>query len=936
MTADVSDTSWPVAAQAFAGTDAADASSSRRGIPERGALLGRAVECRRLHELLERARGGEGGVLALWGDPGIGKSALLRHVVKSASDVRVLRVQGAGHEADLEFAAIHQLCLPLLDGLGELSDPQRVALETVFGVSPGAPPDHFLVSLAVLNLMTWAARKLPVLCVVDDAHSLDPASVRVMSFVARRLERESIALLFAGRRADPRLVGLPELEVPGLDASDAEALLATVVPVSPAHVRERLLTEAHGNPGALLELPRGLTVTQLASGLRMPGDDTAPGQVEKGYLDQIRALPTSARMLLLVAAADLSGDPQVVRAALERLGVSDQASLADDVENLLTLDPRVAFGHPLARLAAYRGAGPGRRRAVHMALAGVTDSVREADRHAWHRAAACGGPNESVALALEHSVALAQSRGGLAAAAAFLQRAASLTADDVRRADRGLAAARASLMAGDHDAARRYLDAADRDCSNDRQRLHIQLERAQLELACGRVGDAGPLFQGTAQRLEHHDMGLAREAYLNAWVAAAAEGNQTRLADVSRVAASLPQPDHPQLTARLLSGYAQLVEGDREAAVRVLRPAAAAVQAISDSGLLRLGWVVSGLGPTLWDDELFRLTCTMQVRASRGAGALSELARHLGSLAVATAWTGRLADAEALITEAEHVAAATGGTPLPHASLFRAALQGDPTTASALIRSALAKDRPEQPSAIAAAQWSAAVLHNGLGNYQQAAEAAHAASTHPAPCTSVWALPELVEAAVHVGDRELAGRSLARLLETTRSCHTNWALGVAARCRAMVGGDDPVDPLFREAIDRLGRTSWRPELARAHLLYGEWLRREGRRVDSREHLNQAQELFTSMGMAAFAERARRELLATGATARRRVGAETEAELTPQESQIAGLVRDGHSNTEVAELLFLSPRTVEWHLRKVFMKLSITSRKQLRHALPPPT
>ncbi|MGA8248528.1 MAG: AAA family ATPase [Nocardioides sp.] len=937
MSADVSVTTRAPAGDRGSGTDAVVVRSPHEDPPGRGALLGRAAECRRLDELLDGARGGEGGVLALWGEPGIGKSALLAHVVSSTRDMRVLQVQGAGHEADLEFAAIHQLCLPLMDRLGELSEPQRAALETIFGVSAGAPPDHRIIGLAVLNLMTHAAQELPLLCTVDDAQYLDRGSAHVLSFVARRLQEAPIALVFTTRRPDPHLSGLPDLEVLRLDDSDARALLETVVPVGPAaHVRDRLLTEAHGNPGALLELPRRLDVTRVASGLRILADDAVHGTIEQGYLDQIRGLPTSTRLVLLVAAADLSGDPRVVRAAVERLGIVDATGLVDDAEALLTLDPRVTFRHPLARSAAYRVAAPGQRRDAHLALAAVTDAVLDADRHAWHRAAACSGPDESVARALEHSVDVAQVRGGSSAAAAFLQRAAALTADDARRAERGLAAARASLLAGDHIATRRHLDAAERHCEDDRQQLHIELVRAQLELASGRVGEAGALFLGTAQRLEHHDLELARETYLNAWLAAAAEGSRSRLIEVSNLAASLPEPDYPRLTDRLLSGYARLVAGDRDAAVRILHAAGAAIRMASDSDVLRLGWVVSGLGPTLWDDGLFRATCTMQVRASREEGALWDLPRHLGALALATAWTGHLADAGSLIVEAEQVAAATGGAPAPHASLFRAALEGDVQVASSLITSVIAQDPADgHSSAIAAAQWSAAVLHNGLGNYQQAVEAAQAASALPAPCVSVWALPELVEAAVRVGDRDLADRSLTRLLDTTRPCRTHWSTGIAARCRAVVEGGDGADPLFQEAIRRLALTSWRPELARAHLLYGEWLRREGRRVDAREQLAQAQELFASVGMAAFTERARRELLATGATARRRVGPTSDTALTPQEAQIASLVRDGHSNPEVAELLFLSPRTVEWHLRKVFMKLSITSRKQLRQALPGP-
>ncbi|MET0695011.1 MAG: AAA family ATPase [Propionibacteriaceae bacterium] len=901
-------------------------------------LLGRGEECARLDELVGALRTGESRVLVLQGDPGIGKSALLAYVERGANGVRVLRAPGVEGEQDLEFAALHRLCVPLLGGLGNLPQPQRTALETAFGVSAGPRPDHFLVGLAVLTLMTHASADHPLLCLVDDAHWLDHSSAQVLAFVARRLLAESIAVLFATDQHRHPFLGLPEMEVPGLAIADAEALLGAVVPAGfDPRVRERILAEARGNPLALLELPRGLTVTQVASGLGLVGVDSVPGPLEHTFLERIKGLPARTQLVMLVAATDPSGDPQLLRRAVERLGVRDAVAVTDDADGLLTVGARVTFRHPSVRSAAYRAAGAKARRAAHRTLAEVTDPKADADRRAWHRAAAASVTDEALALELERVAELARARGGLAAEAAFLQRATALTEEQARRSERALAAARVSLRAGDVAAAQVYLDEADRCREGDALLLPIQLARAQLALASGSWDHAGSLLLSAGQQLAERDLSLARETYLNAWGAAAAGGDETRLLEVSRLIGALPAPDNPQLMDRLLSGYARLVVGDRATAVGILQPAGAAMRTSPPEDLLRLGWAASGLGPTLWDDGLFRSTCRIQVQTSREQGALIELARHLTSLALTTAWSGDFGEAGSLIAEAELLAAATGRPADLHAPRFLAALQGDELAMSAQPAPASRRTGRSGPvgGGTAVAQWSAAVLYNGLASYELAAEAARRAAALPTPWSSAWALPELVEAAVRVGDAELADWALTRLVEATEPCPTDWARGISARCRALRADADHADDLFADAIRHLARTSWRPELARAQLLYGEWLRREGRRVDGRQQLQAALDAFETIGMAAFAERARRELLATGGTLRRRsVGAAEVADLTPQERQIADLVRDGHTNTEVAARLFLSPRTVEWHLRKVFTKLSITSRRQLREALSP--
>ncbi len=907
------------------------------GNGENGGLLGRGTECRGLDEMIDAVRSGESRVLVVHGSPGVGKSALLEYAEGRATGVRVLRAIGVESEMELAFAALHQLCSPLLDRLEHLPAPQRAALETVFGMREGTPPDRFLVGLAVLSVLSDASEERPLLCVVEDAHWLDRASAQVLGFVARRLLAESIVLLFGTRLPGPELVGLPTLEVTGLADAEARTLLKSVTHARlDPHIRDRIVAETKGNPLALLELPRGLTATQLAGGLGLLKADTLPSQIEQSFLNRIQGLPEQTRRLLLVAAAEPVGDPDLVRRAAERLGITLAVGLAGGMDGLLTLDERVTFRHPLVRSAVYRSATPNDRRAAHLALAEATDPQVDPDRRAWHLASAAAGPDEAVAIQLEQSSGRAQARGGLAAAAAFLQRSVAMSEDTSRRADRALAAAGASLQAGDFEAARGQVDTAERYAGDEWQRACTQLVRGQLAFASGMGGDASPLLFNAARRLEAFNMDLARETYLTAWGAAVVAADEGSLLEVSRAIGTLPDPQGaPRLIDQLLSGYALLVTGDRPAAISVLQRAVPALAHIEVHDILRWGWVATGLGPSIWDDGVMRSMFALQVQVTRDAGALTDLALYLTSLALTTAWTGDFAGAALLVAEAELVATAAGSPVTPNGALRLAALRGREEEASALIDATIEQARVGgQGLGLGVAHWSAAVLYNGLAKYEQAALAARAASQIPEPWISVWALPELVEAAVRVSDGDLAREALERVVDATQPCDTDWALGMSARCRALVNDAANADELYGEAIERLGRTGWRPELARAHLLYGEWLRRKGQRVAARTQLRAAYEMFVSIGMEAFAERARRELLATGETVRKRKIADASSdELTAQEKQIALLVRDGFSNPEVGARLFLSARTVEWHLRKIFAKLGISSRKQLRDALP---
>ncbi|MET7451579.1 AAA family ATPase [Streptomyces sp. NPDC005574] len=900
-------------------------------------LLGRQSECAFLDEMINAVRAGESRALVVHGAPGVGKSALLAHLMDTAADLRVLRAVGIESERELDFAVLHQLCAPLLVRLKSLPDPQRGALETVFGTRTGAPPPGLLVGLAVLGLLSDASVERALLCVVDDAQWMDRASAQVLGFIARRLPAESVALVFGAREQAQELLGLPELEVTGLSDADAHALLDSVTHARfDQQVRDRIVAETRGNPLALLELPHGPAVGEVAGGFGPVPADSVPGRIERSFASRIAELPEQTRLLLLVAAIEPVGDPALVWRAAGRLGVTE-AALAGGTHGLLSFDVRVRFRHPLARSAAYRSATEEDRRAAHLALAEVTDPQADPDRRAWHLASAATEPDERVARALEQSADRAQARGGAAASAAFLQRSVALTVDTSRRADRAVAAAAATLQAGDLEGARTLVGIADTDARTEFQRARCDLLRGRIALAAGLDDEAPRLLLRAAQRLEPFDAGLARETCLIAWGASAliaADADSLEL--ISRAMNELPPCQGvPHALDLVIKGCALLVTDGSATAVPVLRRAVTELADLPARDVLKWGWVANCVSAALWDDEILRVMYGQAVEVVRTAGALTELPLCLASLGMAATWAGDFDGAAAIVAEADIVAAATGVPIAPCVELRLSALRGRGAEAEALIAGTIEEaGAGGRLMGVAGAQWAAAVLYNGLARYEQAMSAARAGTRTAGLWVSVWVLPELVEAAVRVGDEETARGALERLAEAAEPCETDWAQGTLARSRALLHQGAAADRLYRAAVERLGRTQLRPELARAHLLYGEWLRRGRQRVQAREHLRTAYEIFVSIGMEAFAERARRELLATGESARKRtVEASSSDELTPQERQIALLVRAGLSNPEVGTRLFLSPRTVEWHLRKVFTKLSITSRRQLRDALP---
>ena len=890
---------------------------------------------------------GQSRVLVLRGEAGAGKSALLDYLMDQASGCRVARASGVESEMELAFAGLHQLCAPMLERLEHLPGPQREALGVAFGLSAGPAPDRFLVGLAVLGLLSEAAGERPLVCVVDDAQWLDRASAQTLSFVARRLLAESVALVFAVREPgdEHEMSGLPELVVAGLGDGDARALLDSVIHGRlDEPVRDRIVAETHGNPLALLELPRGLTSAQLAGGFGLLDAMPLASRIEQSFLRRLEALPVQTRRLLLVAAAEPVGDVMLLWRAAERLGLGADAAGPAQTAGLIELAVRVRFRHPLVRSAAYRAAAVPDRQEVHRALAEATDAAVDPDRRAWHRAHAASGPDEDLAGELERSAERARARGGVAAAAAFLARATELTADPARRGTRALAAAQAKFDAAAPDSASELIASADIAPLDELQRARLDRLRAEITFARTRGNDAPALLLDAATRLEPFDVRLARETYLEALRASifvGRLGGARTMKDAAEAAhGARPGPGPPRAIDLLLDGLATRFTEGYAASVSPLRRALDAFwqedgPSEDDKRWLWLACPVAPepVAPDLWDDETWHRLTARAVTLARDSGALTALPIALTYRASVHVHAGEFAAASALIEEADAISEATGNAPLPYTSLLLAAWRGQEAQASQLIEADVrdANTRGEG-RAIGLAEYATAVLYNGLGRYEDALAAARRACEHDDLGFFGWALVELVEAAGRSGRPEEARTTLGRLEERTRFAGTDWALGIQARSCALLSEDEEADVLYREAIERLARSRVVVHSARAHLLYGEWLRRKNRRVDAREQLRTAHETFSRIGAEAFAERARRELLATGETVRKRT-LEARDQLTAQEAQIAGLAAQGHTNPEIGAQLFISARTVEYHLRKVFLKLDISSRKELRQALP---
>jgi DNA-binding CsgD family transcriptional regulator/tetratricopeptide (TPR) repeat protein len=900
-------------------------------------LTDRRRECGALDLLIKAVRAGESRTLVVRGEPGVGKTVLLEYLARQARGCRVARVAGVQSEMELAFAGIHQLCTPMLDHVDRIPVPQRDALRTAFGLAAGPPPNRFLVGLGVLSLLSEVAGDRPLIGLIDDEQWLDQASAQALGFTARRLDADPVGLVFAARDPGAELAGLPELELEGLPDEDARALLDEALPGPlDARVRDLIVAETRGNPLALLELPRGLTSAQLAGGFGLPGATPLTGRIEDSYRRQLDVLPDQTRRLLQLAAADSSGDRSLVWRAARRLGIPVQAGVPAVEAGLVEFGAGVRFRHPLVRSAAYRLASVPERREIHRVLAEVTDPQADPDRRAWHRAQAAAGPDEDVAADLEQSAGRARARGGLAAAAAFLEGAVLLTADPARHVERILAAAQACVQSGAFDKALELLATAEAGPLDEFTSAQVDLLRGHIAFASALDSTTSMLLLNAARRLEPFHLELARETYLMAFGAVITAGTAAGgdvLTEICRAVQALPpaQGDRRPL-ALLLQGLALLTTGGHSAAAQTMQRAARALADIGVEDVLRWGWMAAAASTAVWDDEAFDAICARQVQLVREAGALAQLPLYLSQLGIIRAWRGDFTGAASLMAESESVAAATRSSFVPYALLFLQALQGREAEASPTIASVIEQAGSAAQGTGNFAHWAAAVLYNGLARHQEAASAARQATANTRqPWFSVWALPELVEAAERMADAELAHDAFERLADATQSCGTDWALGIEARCRALLSDAAAADDLYQEAIDRLSRTRLRTELARAHLLYGEWLHRVGRRPEARGQLRTAHDMLAAIGMEAFAERARRKLIATGEKVPKH-GPETREQLTPQEEQIARLVRDGLSNPQIGARMFLSARTVEWHLRKIFTKLGVGSRRELDAAL----
>ncbi|HEY1713503.1 MAG TPA: AAA family ATPase [Solirubrobacteraceae bacterium] len=901
----------------------------------RAGMLDRVRECDVLDRLVAGVRAGQSRVLVLRGEAGVGKTALLDYLSDAAKGCRIARAAGVESEMELAFAGLHALCAPMLGRLGQLPSPQREALRTAFGLSTGPPPDRFLVGLAILSLLADAAEEAPLVCVIDDAHWLDQVSAQTLAFVARRLLAERVGLVFALRESGGRqeLEALPELVLEGLGPADARRLLDAAIPGPiDARVRDRILGEAGGNPLALLELPRGRKPIALAGGFGFAVEMPLTSRIEQGFVDRLESFSPDTRRLLLLAAAEPVGDVTLLWRAAERLGIEPEVAAPAQAAGLLQIGAHVRFRHPLVRSAAYGAAPAPERREVHRALAEATDASLDPDRRAWHRARAANGPDEAVAGELERSADRAQARGGLSAAASFLQRAAELTPDPAMRVERSLAAAEARLDIADTASASDLLAAAELGPVDELQRARLERLRAQITFASGRGRDAPPLLLAAARRLDSLDATMARETYLEAIASAMFAGRLGTGPDEREVAEAARTSNEVQargpadllldaLVTRFIDGYKAGVE-----------PLSRALRAFDDpdgGGVdQRWLWLACRLAQDLWDDELWHRLSTRGVRVARETGALHLLPNALNYLAALNVHSGAFATAAGQMDEVDAITQATGLPPLKYAAATLAAARGDeePDLFEWGWRNLMERG---EGSGIGIWWWLTALRHNGHGRYGEAYAAARQACEREDVIAYGWALVELIEAGIRSGRSDDVVAALERLTERTQASGTEWALGIEARCRGLLSGDES---LYAESVERLARSRAVVELARSRLLYGEWLRRESRRVDAREQLRAAHEMFSSMGAEGFAERARRELAATGETVRKRT-VETLDELTTQESQVARLAAVGHTNPEIGAQLFISPRTVEYHLRKVFTKLGISSRKELRRALP---
>jgi DNA-binding CsgD family transcriptional regulator len=914
-------------------------------------LLDRAAEISALEGVRAAVRGGLSGVLVLRGEAGVGKTALLDWAAEQAGDMQVARVAGAEAEMDMGFAGLHQLLIPFLAGLEGLPVPQQQALKSAFGLVAGPPPDRFLVGLAALTMLTDAAAARPVLCLIDDAQWLDQVSIEVLGFVARRLYADRVGMVFAVREGDGQalvLAGLPELAVGGLAEEAARELLARSAGTQvDRQVGWRIVADTAGNPLALVELAAELTAAELSGTEPLDWPLRFRGRLEELYRSRMRALPGGTQTLLLLAAADPTGEPALIWNAARHLGIDPGAGEATGAERLVSWEPRVRFRHPLIRSAAYYAFPAAARRDAHQALATVTDPEADPDRRAWHLAEAAAGPDEQVAAELERSADRARGRGGWSSGAAFLERAAALTPDEEHRARRMLAAAENRLAAGEAPAARALLSLAAPQLADVLARARARRLEGQSLYAAGQMPEATSVLLDAAEMVQSFELRLARDTLLDAWGAAQFSGQPgAGMAEFLRAVRSVPTVADARATTAdlLLDGFAAVGERRDEAGAALLRRAITplfAGQSMADEALPHLMAMAMAAG-MLYDDSARHQMEKRWVGELRDRGAIAALLPALGIQMSAQIEEGRFADAETTLAEARSLSEATGYRAYlrayARAELWVLALRGREAQARPLA-ARLLREFAERGNRyeVLRVQGAMAMLELGLGNY----DAALRCALDALPGQNVLGfrqVAEVVEAGTRCGERESAATALKAFAPWALASGTDLALGLLARSRALLADDGRAEAQYRLAIDHLRRCRLVPELARAHQVYGEWLRRQRRRRDARDQLRCAFEMFDTMGLTAFAGRARAELRATGEQARASLPGVPEV-LTAQEAQIARLAAERLSNREIAGRLFISASTVEYHLRKVFRKLGVTSRGQLAgtfsdHEQPP--
>jgi DNA-binding CsgD family transcriptional regulator len=901
-------------------------------------LLDRRAEREQVERVLEAAREGLSGVLVLRGEPGIGKTALLDHAVEAAGDLRVVRLVGIESEMELGFSSLHQFLLPFLGGLGELPAPQGAALGSAFGLRDDGLPDPLLVGLASLGLLAAAACDRPLLCVVDDAQWLDQESAAVLAFVARRLFADGVAMLFAVREPSGRPVsldGLPDLQLRGLPAVEAQQLLSTAAGGGlDGLVAARIIAETAGNPLGLIELGDELSSEQLDGQAVLPELLPLGRRLEARFLWQVRRLPADTQVLLLCVAADVTGDVHLLWRAADHLGISLAAATAAEEQGLLTFRSPLRFRHPLIRSAIYYGAPAHDRQRVHAALAEATDSGVDADRRAWHRAAAAAGRDEVVATELERAADRARRRGGYAATGAFLARAAALTPDIRRRVRRLLGAAQAECIAGRPAKARALLEEATADLDGPSERGLAKRVEARICLVLDQPAEATPILMAAASELAAADPGLAREVLMDALIAAgttsrfSARGGEVRA--VARAVRTIPVPRgaSPSAGDLLLDAYAAYVLDGPAVAAALIPQAITALGQAEASRSVPFSWPSLGswMAAATWDEQNAYEIASRAVAEARRQGAMIPLAMLLVLLGESHVFAGEIRSAREVFAERREIQSARGDF-CRTGEVVVLAWQGEEQAARSLAAVVIEDAaRRRHGWKTVWAEYALSLLDLALGHYRDALDSvAYAYQENPVLCAMAW--PDLIEAAVRCGETQLASEILGRLAQRCSSSTTHLAAGLLARSRALLADEEDAERLYLDAVDHLSSCRGAAHRARAHLLYGEWLRRRDRRNDARRQLQTAWELFTEIGAGAFAERAGRELAATGTTVRKRETGPS-SRLTPQEESVARLAAGGATNAEIATELFISPSTVDYHLRKVFRKFGIASRRQL--------